>query len=62
MVTRLSQDIVAILNSRQAQERLLSFGVDRAPIDSPKEFADFLQTDIKRWSQLAREAGIKPEQ
>lgn len=62
IVTRLNQDIVAILNSRQAQERLLSFGVDRAPIDSPKEFADFLQTDIKRWSQLVREAGIKPEQ
>lgn len=62
IVTRLSQDIVAILNSRQVQERLLSFGVDRAPIDSPKEFADFLQTDIKRWSQLVREAGIKPEQ
>ncbi len=62
IVTRLNQDIVAILNSRQTQERLLGFGVDRAPIDSPKEFADFLQTDIQRWSQLVREAGIKPEQ
>ncbi len=62
IITRLNQDIVAILNSRQVQERLLSYGVDRAPIDSPREFADFLQTDIKRWSQLVREAGIKPEQ
>ena len=31
-----------VLNNRQVQERLLSLGVDRAPIDSPQEFADFL--------------------
>jgi tripartite-type tricarboxylate transporter receptor subunit TctC len=60
VITRLNQDIVAILNGRQAQERLLSFGVDRAPIDTPKEFADFLQTDIRRWTKLVREVGLKP--
>ena len=50
----MTQPILGPIVMRQVQERLLSFGVDRAPIDSPKEFADFLQTDIKRWSQLVR--------
>jgi tripartite-type tricarboxylate transporter receptor subunit TctC len=62
IVTRLNQEIVTILNNRQVQERLLSFGVDRAPIDSPKEFGEFLQTDIRRWSRLVQAVGLKPEQ
>jgi hypothetical protein len=41
---------------------LLSLGVDRAPIDSPKEFADFLRTDIARWTKLVQAVGLKPEQ
>lgn len=62
ITSRLNQEIVGILNNRQVQERLLAFGVDRAPIDSPKEFADFLQTDIRRWTKLVHEVGLKPAQ
>ena len=61
IVTRLNQEIVAILNTKQIQERLLSFGVDRAPIESPKELADFLQSDIRRWTKLVQEIGLKAE-
>jgi tripartite-type tricarboxylate transporter receptor subunit TctC len=61
-ITRLNHEIVTILNNRQVQERLLSFGVDRAPIDSPGQFADFLRTDIARWTNLVKAIGLKPEQ
>ena len=58
IIAQLNQEIVQILKSKQVQEKLLGYGVDPSPIDSAKEFADFLQTDIKRWSNLAREAGL----
>ena len=62
IVARLNQEIVRILNNPQVQERLLSFGVDRAPIDTSKEFSDFLQTDVKRWSRLVQHLGLTREQ
>jgi len=59
IITQLNQELVQILRSKQVQEKLLGYGVDPAPIETTKEFADFLQTDIARWSKLVREAGIK---
>jgi tripartite-type tricarboxylate transporter receptor subunit TctC len=61
IVTRLNQEIVAILRTPQVEERLLGFGVDRARIESPKAFADFLQADIARWTKLTKEIGLKAE-
>lgn len=29
---------------------------------SPKEFAGFLKAEMQKWSQVVRDAGIKPEQ
>jgi tripartite-type tricarboxylate transporter receptor subunit TctC len=58
-VTRLNQEITRILKSRETEEKLLSLGVDPAPVYSPKEFADFLQTDIRRWAKLATVANLK---
>ena len=62
IVARLNQEIVRILNNPQVQERLLSFGVDRAPIDTSKEFSDFLQRDIGSWIRLVQHLGLKHEQ
>jgi tripartite-type tricarboxylate transporter receptor subunit TctC len=61
IVARLNQEIVAILRTPQVEERLLGFGVDRARIESPKAFADFLQEDIARWTKLTKEIGLKAE-
>jgi tripartite-type tricarboxylate transporter receptor subunit TctC len=58
IVTRLNQEIVAILKTPQVQQKLLSMGVDRATIDSPKAFAEFIQTDIRRWTALVRDIGL----
>jgi len=60
ILTRLDHEIVAILKTPQMQQRLLGLGVDRAPAESQKEFAEFIGTDIKRWTKLVREIGLKP--
>jgi tripartite-type tricarboxylate transporter receptor subunit TctC len=59
IIMRLNQEIVQILKSRETREKLLSYGLDPSPIDSTREFADFLQTDIKRWSNLVKQANLK---
>lgn len=59
IIMRLNQEIVQILKSRETREKLLSYGLDPSPIDSTREFADFLQTDIKRWSNLVIQANLK---
>jgi tripartite-type tricarboxylate transporter receptor subunit TctC len=58
IVSRLNHEIVTMLNTKQIQERLLGLGVDRSPIDTPAEFAEFVQTDIKRWTKLVKEIGL----
>ena len=59
VITRLNQECVQILKSKEAQDKLLGFGLDPATIYTSKEFADFLQADIKRWANLARDANLK---
>jgi tripartite-type tricarboxylate transporter receptor subunit TctC len=58
VVSRLNHELVAMLNTKQTQERLLGLGVDRAPIETPAQFAEFVQADIKRWTKLVKEVGI----
>jgi len=58
IVAQLNQEIDRILKSGQAQEKLLGYGVDPSPISSVQEFAEFLQTDIRRWARLAKASGL----
>ena len=61
VVSRLNTEIVKALNDKTVQEKLLGFGVDRATIETPKEYGDFMQADLKQWAKLLKEANIKPE-
>ena len=61
VVTRLNQEIVSVLNTRDMQEKLLGLGVDRSPVDTPEQFASFIKTDIARWTKLAKEIGLKAQ-
>jgi len=58
IIARLNQEIAQILSSSETQEKLLSYGLDPSPLRSTKEFADFLQADMRRWSKLAKEAQL----
>ena len=58
IVARLNQEIVQILMSSDTQQRLLSYGLDPSSLRSTKAFADFLQTDTRRWFRLASVANL----
>jgi tripartite-type tricarboxylate transporter receptor subunit TctC len=58
IVVQLNQEIAQILSSSETQEKLLNYGLDPSTLRSTREFADFLQTDLRRWSKLAKDAKL----
>lgn len=60
VTARLSTDLRAIMKSPEVSARLaeLSFG----PRDlSPEEYRQFVRTELAKWADVVRSAGIKPE-
>ncbi len=58
IISRLNQEIVQSLKSKEVQDRLLGFGVDPAGVDTTAAFGEFLQTDIRRWARLIKVANL----
>jgi tripartite-type tricarboxylate transporter receptor subunit TctC len=54
------EHVVKALAAPEVKERLASLGAEPAGI-SPEEFAAVLRDDAKRWTEVIRAAGIKPE-
>jgi tripartite-type tricarboxylate transporter receptor subunit TctC len=61
IVAKLSQAATAAVASDQFQTKIKMNGGDPVVMGS-KEFSDYLQKDIRRWSDAIRAAGIKPQQ
>jgi tripartite-type tricarboxylate transporter receptor subunit TctC len=60
LVTKLSQDFVAALNTDTVKERLAQLGA--APIgSSPAELDARIHADYDKWGPIFKAAGIKPE-
>src|ERR1700761_8646795 len=60
LVTKLSQDFVAALNTASVKERLAQLGA--GPIGStPAEFDAKIHADYDKWGPIFKAAGIKPE-
>jgi tripartite-type tricarboxylate transporter receptor subunit TctC len=60
IVTRLSTEIAKIMKNPEVRQRLAKVGVDAAA-GTPKEFQDFIRTEVTRWSRVIREARIQIE-
>jgi len=56
----LHKQAVATLAAPEVRERLDSLGAEVSGL-SPEEFGQVLRDDAKRWSEVIRAAGIKPE-
>ena len=56
----LNGEIVAVLRSNDFHDRLVAMGIEPV-VSTPKEFADFLQTEIAKWGKVIRDAGIRAE-
>lgn len=60
VVDRLAAAATKAVASDELQAKIKSNGGDPI-VMGPKEFADYLQADIRRWSDAIKAAGIKPQ-
>jgi tripartite-type tricarboxylate transporter receptor subunit TctC len=60
LVERLSRDIVSALAQADLRERLAALGAE-VRAGTPREFADYIATEIPKWSKVVRESGARIE-
>lgn len=60
IIDRLNREIVAILHDPQVSKSLAEQGVEVVG-DTPQEFKKIIETDIAKWHDIIRQAGIKIE-
>jgi tripartite-type tricarboxylate transporter receptor subunit TctC len=60
IITRLNSEIVKALTSSDVRKRLLELGADPVP-STPEELGAFRKSELAKWGNVIRAAGIKPE-
>lgn len=60
IVERLNREIVPILQSQDFKDRMTALGVEVAPM-SAAEFTQFVASEVRRATALAKDAGVVPE-
>ncbi|HKA42198.1 MAG TPA: tripartite tricarboxylate transporter substrate binding protein [Burkholderiales bacterium] len=60
IVNRLNREIVETLKQKDVIERMLSEGTVPTP-SGPEEFAAYMKTELKKWGEVVKLAGIQPE-
>jgi tripartite-type tricarboxylate transporter receptor subunit TctC len=58
IVARLNTEVVKIMTSADARQRLGSLGADLVT-NTPQQFADYIKLENAKWGQLARESGAR---
>ncbi len=60
IVMRLNKEIVATLHQKDVIDRMLAEGTVPTP-STPEEFTAYLKSELKKWGEVVKIAGIKPE-
>jgi tripartite-type tricarboxylate transporter receptor subunit TctC len=60
VITRLSREVVRVLNTADVKERLSSAGADTVGSTS-QEFIAAIKAEMTRWGKVIKEANIKAE-
>jgi tripartite-type tricarboxylate transporter receptor subunit TctC len=60
VIDKLNAEVNKALASADVREKLAVAGIEPAG-GSPKQFADFIQSEMARWNKVAQTAGIQPE-
>jgi tripartite-type tricarboxylate transporter receptor subunit TctC len=60
VVTKLNSRIAANLAADDVRKAFMDLGVDVQP-SSPEGLADYTRSELLKWRDLVRQAGIKPE-
>jgi tripartite-type tricarboxylate transporter receptor subunit TctC len=60
IIRRINRDVVAILREPAVVDRITALASIPDPT-TPEEFAAFIQSEIAKWSEVARLAGVRLE-
>ncbi|HZN25748.1 MAG TPA: tripartite tricarboxylate transporter substrate binding protein [Burkholderiales bacterium] len=60
VVQRLNREIVDILKQKDVTDRMLSEGTVPTP-STPEEFTAYIKSELKKWGEVVKMAGIKAE-
>ena len=61
IIEKLHKEVVSIMQTPEARERLAKLGNDVVTSASPEEFFAFIKAETVKWANVAKAAGIKPE-
>jgi tripartite-type tricarboxylate transporter receptor subunit TctC len=61
VVDRLNRELQVVLADAEVQDKLAGLGFQVWPSKTPGEFARYVEDQLKHWSTLIKQAGIKPE-
>jgi tripartite-type tricarboxylate transporter receptor subunit TctC len=61
IITKVSDEIAAVMSSADVKERFVSTGMDPATQPGPEAFAALIRSEIARWAGVVRDAGIRIE-
>jgi tripartite-type tricarboxylate transporter receptor subunit TctC len=60
IVTRLHSASIRALQDPQVKQRFLADGGETVG-NSPEDFANIIRSDLAKWGELVKQAGIKPD-
>lgn|GEM_PF-850365 len=60
IVGRLNGEVAKILQMSDVRARLQESGIEAAS-STPEQFAAYIQSEIKRWAKVVREAGMRAD-
>jgi len=60
IVTRLNREIVKVLHTQEVRERLAAAGSEVVG-SSPEEFGAHINSEVAKWSKVAKQAGVRIE-
>jgi tripartite-type tricarboxylate transporter receptor subunit TctC len=61
IVAKLHQEIVRILSLPDVRDRLLTAGIEPAPLMTPQQFGEYLRAELVKWGKVVKAAGIQPQ-
>lgn len=61
IVDRLNTELQAVLADKEVQDKLGALGFEIWPSKTPEEFSEYVAYQLKHWSTMIKQAGIKPE-
>lgn len=61
IVKHLHKAVVQVLNDPEVRQRFQNGGAEPTPSESPEAYAKLIRSELKKWADVAKAAGIKPE-